>query len=153
MNLANQECLTGSWNGPSLLETLRSISPDEAASTDTYEGYSAWSVALHTLYYKYMVAEEIGADIPSYDYERVNFPSIPEERSQQAWDKVSDDLEATHKGLMKAVADASEERLQQTFESWKSPFWECLMWTISHDINHNAQIRSMGLPSLRKPVK
>ena len=67
IELSNQECLTGSFNGPALVETLRSLSPAEAASTDTYEGYSAWTVALHVLYYKQMIAREIGGTVGQGD--------------------------------------------------------------------------------------
>jgi uncharacterized damage-inducible protein DinB len=151
VTLANQECLTGSWNGPALIETLRSISPEEAASTDTYEGYSAWSVALHVLQFKHVVATGLGAEVPAYVYEKVDFPSPPENQSRAAWDTVINELEAVHKGLMDAVNTASEARLNELHEKWKVPVWESMMWSISHDTNHNGQIRNMGLASLRKP--
>lgn len=136
-------------NGPSLIETLRSISAEEAASTETYEGYSAWTVALHTLFYKHLVAAELGADVPSYEYERESFPAVPDEADQAAWDKMIGELEATHDGLMAALESATEEDLQKEHAGWKMPVWKSLMWSISHDTSHNAQIRNMGLPSLR----
>jgi len=152
ISIANQEFAGPSLNGPALIETLRSLAPEEAASTDTYEGYSAWGVALHVLYFKHLVASELGAEVPPYNYEPVGFPKQPAETSRAAWDTLIGELELTHAGLIAAVEGASEERLNEIHESWKMPVWNSLMWAISHDTNHTAQIRSMGLPSLRKPV-
>jgi len=152
VDLSNQECVGGSFNGPALLETLRSLSPEEAASTETYEGYSAWSVALHVLYYKHMIAAQLGAKLPSYDYEQTNFPEPPEEVTKEAWEKVITDNEATQTGFVEALASASDAKLEETYKPWKVPLAKAVAWVVSHDTNHNTQIRNMGLPSLRKPV-
>ena len=150
IELSNQECLTGSFNGPSLVQTLRSLSPAEAASTDTYEGYSAWSVALHVLYFKHMIAVKLGADVPDYEYEKADFPSPPDDTTQAEWDRLIAAIEATQKGFIDAVASATEDTLEAEHEAWKVPLSKSVTWVISHDTNHNAQIRNMGLASLRK---
>ena len=152
VDLSNQECLGGSLNGPSLIETLRSLSPEEAASTDTYEGYSAWSVALHALYFKHMIGEALGKSLPSYDYEKTDWPAPPDAVTQAAWDKVISDSEAIHKAFIDAITAASDEQLEATYKPWKMPLGKAVGWVISHDTNHNTQIRNMGLPSLRKPI-
>jgi uncharacterized damage-inducible protein DinB len=152
IDLSNQECLGGSLNGPSLIETLRSLSPEEAASTETYEGYSAWSVALHVLYFKHMIGGALGGTLPSYDYEETDFPTPPEAVTQAAWDKVIADNEAIHKGFIDALTAASDEQLEANYAPWKMPLGKAVTWIISHDTNHNTQIRNMGLPSLRKPI-
>jgi len=153
IELSNQECLSGSFNGPSLMETLRSLSPGEAASSKTYEGYSAWGVALHVLYFKQLVGTELGAEIPDYTYEKADFPKLTDEVTQETWDKLLSDLEATHRGFIDAFAAVSEEALEAEHAAWKIPLRKSVAWVICHDTSHNAQIRSMGLPSLKKPVK
>ena len=150
VDLSNQECVGGSLNGPSLIETLRSLSPEEAASTDTYEGFSAWSIALHVLYFKHMVAKEFGTELPEYEYEKADFPKPPDEVSKDAWDKVISDNEAVHRSFVDAVAKAPAGKLETTFQEWKMPLGKAVGWVVSHDINHNSQIRNMGLASLRK---
>ena len=150
IDLSNQECVGGSFNGPALLETLRALSPEEAASTETYEGYSAWSVALHVLYYKHMIAEALDAKLPAYEYEKTNFPGIPDSPAVPAWQKVIEDNERTHKGFIDALAAASDDQLEATFAPWKVPLGTAVAWVISHDTNHNTQIRNMGLPSLKE---
>ena len=150
IDLANQECLSGSFNGPALVETLRLLSPEEAASTETYEGYSAWSVALHVLYFKHLIASELGEVPVTYDYEKADFPKPPDEITQASWDKVIGDIEATHRSFADGLAAATTEKLEATYESWKIPLGKAVAWAISHDSNHNAQIRNMGLPTLKQ---
>ncbi len=152
IDLSNRECVSGSLNGPALIETLRSLSPDEAASTDTYEGYSAWSVALHVLRFKHVVADGLGATLPAYEYERADFPKPPADITQAAWDKAIADIEATQRGFVDALAAATDEKLDETFPAWKIPLGRAVAWVVSHDTNHNAQIRNMGLAGLRQPI-
>ena len=120
-DLSNQECVEGSFNGPALLETLRSLTPEEAASTDTYEGYSAWSVALHVLYFKHMIAAELGATLPAYDYEKTDFPAASGDISAAAWEKVIADNEATHRGFIEALSEAPAAKLEAIYGPWKVP--------------------------------
>ena len=152
VELTNQECLAGSFNGPSLLETLRSLSAAEAASTDTCEGYSAWAVALHVLYYKNMLATELGAAVPDYDYEKADFPATPANPSQEAWEKLIGRIESTHKAFTAAFSRVSDEALEREHKTFQIPLWRSIAWLVSHDSYHNAQIRNMGLPSLRRSV-
>ena len=144
------EGVGGSLNGPALLETLRSLSPGEAASTDTYEGYSAWSVALHVLYLKHVVCRELVTDLPPYQYEETDFPKPPPNPDQAAWDSVIQAIEAVHHVFTRALAEASAESLAKVMESWKIPVGTAAAWLVSHDVAHNAQIRNMGLTSLRQ---
>ena len=150
--LSNQECLTGSLNNVSLLETLRSLSPEEAASKDTYEGYTAWGMALHVLYYKHLVAVELGAEVPPYEYEKTDYPELTSSPSQAGWEKLVEEIEQTHRGLIVALEKAKPERLADSYEAWEMPLGEAIGWIISHDTYHNAQIRNMGLLSLREPI-
>ena len=150
VDLANQECIKGSMNGPSLIETLRSLSPSEASSKDTYEGFSACSVALHVLYLKHMVSKALGATVPPYEYDETDFPEISGELTQQAWDKVIGEIETVHNALADELSRATSESLEKTFAAWKMPIGGAVAWLVAHDTAHNAQIRNMGLPSLRK---
>lgn len=150
--LSNQECLSGSFNGPALVETLRSISAEEAISTDTYEGYSAWSVAVHVLYYKHLIGRQFEAKLPEYRFEEANFLKTPAKLSAEEWEELIVDIEQAHKAVIDAVAAAPIDKLEETFDSWKMPLGKAFAWLVSHDTNHNAQIRNMGLESLRKPI-
>jgi hypothetical protein len=139
-----------SLNGPSLIETLQSLSVEEATSTDTYEGYTAWGVALHVLYFKYKVAAALGADLPAYQYEESAWPAIPEQPSQDAYEAMIDDLKRFHHSGMTAFESVDAAKLAKPMPGWKVSIGEAFAWVVSHDTNHNTQIRNMGLPSLKQ---
>ena len=148
--IADTEFKGKSFNGPSLVETLRSLSAEEATSTETYEGYSAWAVALHVLYFKYMIGKELGATLPAYGYEENGWPALPEDRSQAAYEAMIGELEAFHAAVMDAFGKASVEKLESPMPGWKIPLGNAFAWLAAHDTNHNTQIRNMGLASLKE---
>lgn len=148
--LGETEFAGKSMNGPSLIETLRSLSAEEATSTDTYEGYSAWGVALHVLFFKYKLGQALGASMPAYKYEENGWPSIPNDTSQESYEAMINELVAFHDSVMAAVRSAPDEKLAEPMPGWKMPIGKALAWVISHDTNHNTQIRNMGLESLKE---
>ena len=148
--LAETEFAGRSFNGPSLIETLRSLSVEEALSTDTYEGYSAWGVALHVLYFKYKIGKELGARLPEYVYQENGWPKLPDRTDGKSYAAMIDELQAFHNAVMDAYRDATDEMLAAEMPGWKVPLGNAFAWLVSHDTNHNTQIRNMGLPSLRQ---
>lgn len=148
--LGDTEFAGKSMNGPSLIETLRSITAEEATSTDTYEGYTAWGVALHVLYFKYKVGQALGAAMPEYTYDENGWPSLPSNTDQQSYEAMIDELVAFHDPIMNAFRNASDEKLAEPMPGWKMPIGNAFAWVVSHDTNHNTQIRNMGLASLKE---
>jgi uncharacterized damage-inducible protein DinB len=147
--LANAEFGGGSFNGPSLIETLESLSVDDARSTATYEGYSAWGAALHVLYYKHLVAKQICAEVPPYLHEEKDWPALPEAATQDSYAAVINELRAVHELTTRSFASATTDALAEPMPGWNVPLWKAYAWLVSHDTNHNTQIRNMGLPLLR----
>ena len=78
IGLAEAEYHGGSFNGPNLVKTLASLTLDQATTTDTYEGYSVWSIVLHLMYWKYEMAKLLGKAAPEdFPYEATNWPPVP----------------------------------------------------------------------------
>jgi len=141
-----------SYDGLPFMKTLESLSFDAAASTDTHEGYSAWEVALHVLYYKYYFIKAMGAAaaVEPYPYPQGNFVSPPE-RSQEAWTLLHARLRAAHRAAMGAILAFPAARLDEPVPGWGEPFGRGIAWLCGHDAYHAAQIRSMGVPGLKAP--
>lgn len=138
-----------SWNGSSLMSTLDALSPEEASSEATWEGYSAWSIALHCAKCKRIVANDLGASTPDWPYpEELWFPS-PVDASAAIWARDRELLRALHDISMGALRAMPESMLAEVMPTWKSPWGTALAWLVTHDAFHGAQIRSMGLPSLK----
>lgn len=138
-----------SWNGRSLLATLDALSADEAASTATWEGYSAWSVALHCAKSKRIVAADLGVAVPEWPYPEPLWFPVPADTSEAAWARDRAMLAQVHDACMAALRALPESRLTESNTTWEAPWGKVVAWLATHDAFHGAQIRSMGLPTLR----
>jgi hypothetical protein len=152
LELADQEFEGDSFNGPSLMKTLDGLSAAEAASTETYEGYSAWETAVHCGYYKYLIARALGGgeELEPYPYAKANFAPLPSPAGESEWRAARDYLRLAHRACMGTIRAAPAQKLDGEFAAWKTSFAKAISWLCTHDSYHNAQIRSMGLPSLRE---
>jgi uncharacterized damage-inducible protein DinB len=148
------------FNGSSLMETFRSLDAQDAASTDTWEGYSAWSVANHVCYYKYFMIKAIDAAQGSHHAaalepwtgpENAETPA-PENANEIRWAGMLGLLEATHQTVMDVIRHVDTNLLGKILPSWNVPFGEAIAWLLNHDSYHAAQIRSMGIPALRDKI-
>lgn len=152
--LSEREFRNGSFNGPSLLATCKALSAEEAARTDTYEGYSAWDNLVHCLWFKVLILRELGGagDIEPYPWPEGSFPHLTD-FSPEAWAAALEYAEKVHEATQKMLASLDGQTLSSTFKPWDCELGSAIAWLVGHDIYHNAQIRNMGLPSLRKPRK
>ncbi len=155
LDAADREFDGESLNGPSLMATLDSLDASRAASTATFEGYSAWEVAIHCAYYKYLIAEGLGAgaELEPYPFEKANFPPLPAPADEAAWKATRDYLRLAHRVSMDEIRASDAAKMDSTFAPWKMSFLDAVAWLCGHDLYHNAQIRSMGVSGLREPRK
>ncbi len=139
VDLTDREFDGQSFNGPSLMRTLRSLSLEQAVAKKTHEDYKAWSIVLHLGYWKQFLAVQLsGKDgaVSPVPHEEKDWPSLPPELS----------LEAVHRFYMDALRSFPPDRLDEELEAWECPFG--IAWMATHDTYHVAQIRNMGLENL-----
>ena len=152
LDLADQEFSGESFNGPSLIRTLELLTPEMAAYSATYEGYSAWSVALHVAYFKHFVAFAFDSSVGAYPLQKG--PSgfgMPNDTGLSAWNELLAYLREVHAAGMRLFRAAEDPRLNEIMPRWKVPFVQAISWLCSHDTYHCAQIRNMGVPGLKEP--
>ena len=139
-----------SFNGLSLMKTLGKLSFEQVTTTDTYDGYTVWGIALHLMYWKYDLAEKLGSSkLPDQlPYEKKDWPSLPENLSMTEWVKVMDDLREAHAVYMDALAAVDLQRLRESLPAWNCTKEHAILWMTTHDAYHTAQIRNMGLKDL-----
>lgn len=147
--LAESEYNGGSFNGPDLVKTLTGLTLDQAKTTDTYEAYSVWGIVLHLMTWKHFLARILGdTTLGGFPYEGENWPALPAELSQAAWEKTlaeQDDIHAAYVAALKAFPVA---RLGDKMPEWGCTYGEAIAWMTTHDTYHTAQIRNMGLKDL-----
>ena len=143
------------FDGPSLmgsafLPCLASIPFEEVAREDTYEGYTVWGVALHVLYHKYAAAKLAGGEVPAsaYPYEEADWPSLPAERTWQAWERLLAELGGMQAAWLAALGDFPMNRWDEAIPAWGCTVGQVLDCIVLHDLYHVAQIRNMGIPSM-----
>ncbi|MCG8570918.1 MAG: DinB family protein [Spirochaetes bacterium] len=150
IQIINNEFHGPSFNGPSLMETLKKMDLTLVVNDQTYESYTVWQIVLHIMYYKYFLIKNINPEHPlSFPYEEADFPSLPDELSQKNWEKTLSDLEYYHKTFVEELVLIPDEKLDDPIEEWKCPIRSAVAWIATHDTYHVAQIRNMGLPDLK----
>jgi hypothetical protein len=151
-DLADAEFNGESYNGSSLMATLQGLGPEEAAASSSFEGYSAWSIALHVAYCKWLVAaalldgkEEVGA----YPWPVGEGGFVePVDRGEGEWKRLLAYLERIHGVAMRGLRNYAASRWDEVLEAWGIPKGKAAVWLCSHDSYHTAQIRNMGVPGL-----
>ncbi|TVR90861.1 MAG: DinB family protein [Spirochaetaceae bacterium] len=140
------------FNGYSLMETLRPLSASTAASRDTYEGYSAWENLIHCVFFKFHLTRFLGAaeTLLPYPWQEGSFPPIPD-TSEHAWQAALDYAEKVHDTYIAVLQKLSVHDLERRIEEWECSVREAIIWMPAHDTYHVAQIRNMGLPELCSP--
>ena len=153
LDYADEEFDGKPFNGLSFMATIERLDPDMAFWSDTHEGYSAWSVALHVAYYKYFVAKSLGAAAPiePYPFEKGSYGfGKPATADAASWKAVLDYSRKAHSIVMAAIRAAGPEKLAQMMPEWDIPYGKTVAWLASHDVFHGAQIRNMGVPGLKE---
>jgi uncharacterized damage-inducible protein DinB len=142
-------------NGASLMGTLSKLDAKAAADTTTFEGYSAWSVALHVAYSKWafvnqMLVQPGSGPLAPYPFAKgTGGYAEPATVDAQAWEAFKAYLVRIHRDTMQVIRSADPALLSGELVAWKMPVARAVAWLCSHDTYHTAQIRNMGLPVLR----
>lgn len=156
LDMADREYRGHTFNGQSLMETLRQLTAAEAADRNTVEGYSAWDNLLHCVYFKFVVVRHLGASGPlePYPWKEGSFPPILDV-SESAWQAALAYSDRVHDAFLAVVKTLDPARFDEPFPAWECTLGQALIWVPPHDTYHTAQVRNMGLARFhkaRKPV-
>jgi hypothetical protein len=153
-DMADREFRGHTFNGQSLMETLRPLTAAEASDRNTVEGYSAWDNLLHCIFFKFVVVRFLGASGPCepYPWKEGSWPPILDV-SEAAWTRALDYAELVHNQFLAAVEALDPARLGEAFPAWDCTLGEALIWVPPHDTYHVAQVRNMGLERFKKARK
>lgn len=150
LNLLDAEFDGKSWNGPSLMATLERLGAQEAASQKTWEGYSAWEIGIHCAQCKRLLAADLGAAVEPFPFTGEGYFNQPSDTSEAAWKRDLAYFRRAHKECMDALRAMKPASLDDIMPTWKHPYRQVIAWLCTHDAFHGAQIRSMGLPTLKE---
>ena len=152
IDITEKEFHGGSFNGPSLMTMLKELALDEVTSTDTFEGYAVWGIVLHLMTWKHQLATWLDAPgVPEYAHPGENWPAIPENPTQEAWETTLATIEGIHNAYVTALRSFPEGKLGEVIEAWGCSWADAIAWMTTHDTYHIAQIRNMGLKTFPEP--
>lgn len=151
-SMADADFSGRAYNGPSLMETLKSLSLEDAKNQNTFEGYSAWEVAAHCGFCTFIMAESTGSveSLKPLPFEKASFPKIPSNAGEAEWQELLTWLVKAHEVVMQNFRAFPVERYTDIMPLWKNSYGNLIAWYISHDSYHACQIRNMGLESLKQ---
>jgi len=148
--LIDKEFQGKSWNGPSFIATLDRLDAAEAAATTTWEGYSAWELGRHSAICKFIILDDLGIQVPEWPYGRAPYFAAPTDASPAAWEQDRRLYRLVHDRCLAGLKAQPESILTEAMPTWKAPWLDIISWLATHDAFHGAQIRSMGLPSIKE---
>jgi DinB family protein len=125
------------WHGPNLRQSLRGVTPKQAAWRPGQGRHNIWEVALHAAYWKYAVRRRIeDGKRGSFTLKGSNFFARPEKGkcTEAAWSEDKALLEKEHRRLRAAI-----KKVLRTPRGTK--ILRMLYGVALHDIYHAGQIR------------
>jgi len=130
------------WHGgPTLSACLEDVHARMAAWRPSQEVNSIWMLTLHLAYWKYTVRRRIeGLPPGAFSRTPTNFPSVPEFRTEEAWESDQNLLAREDRKLIEAIEQLSEEDLYDTLPSGNRTA-DQLVGIAIHDAYHVAQIQ------------
>jgi len=140
-------CFSGKgWQGPTLLGSLRGVSPSEALQKPKDCAHCLWDLLLHTTYWKYTILVRLGAAEPNtFPRSPSNWPTppsaaLPKAELAKRWKADLALARQTHARLKRAVADFSDsqfDRIPAGGRIWTAR--QLITGIAAHDVYHAGQ--------------
>lgn len=126
------------WHGPSLGESLRGLSAEQALLPIVEGAPNVWAYALHCLCWMRWTRDRVHGEIwsitPAEDWEP------PSETSEKAWENVQAELKKECEALAEAVARLTEEDLERTAPELNYTIGFMIAGVPQHNAYHAGQI-------------
>jgi hypothetical protein len=147
VSIAKTEFDGNSLMGKPFLPMVEGLPLGLVKSTETYEGYSVWGIALHVLYHKYSTIKLLGGEtgLEPFPYEEADWPKVPADMSEAAWKRLLGELKTVHAAYIKAFENFDMKRWNEEIPAWKCTVGAVLETMAGHDLYHVVQLRNMGL--------
>ena len=127
------------WSGPSVLEILAGVAPEQAVAKPLPGAHSIWENLLHIgtdhdVVRRRLLGEVIVELPPDQDW-----PPVPEP-TPDAWTQAVEQLKRTHQRLLETVATLAPERLEEPVPSKGYSVYVMLHGVAQHALYHAGQI-------------
>jgi uncharacterized damage-inducible protein DinB len=128
------------WHGPSLLDLLAEVSPEQARARRIRSVHSVWELILHIDVYLQVGFEATqGTPMPKlYGTER-DWPALTAD-SAEAWFDAQDKLFEDAEKLAQAIEKSEDAKLQDIVPGRSYDFYYLFHGIVQHSLYHSGQI-------------
>ena len=127
-----------SWTGPSVMEVLKDVEPEKAASRPIPEAHSIWELAEHMNSAIEDVIRRLKGDFSTMTEEE-DWPKV-KDTSKKSWDELISRLKANHSELLSEVSKLSPDVLEKPMKEGFSSYYVTLHGVAQHNQYHLGQI-------------
>ena len=127
------------WHGPALLELLKDVNGATAAARSLPDAHNIWELVLHVAVWDRATLRRLAGE-RTQPTGLDNFPFVPTQAGERAWNKAMSDLRRTHQTLVKTVAALPEPRLWERVPGKRYNFYHLLHGVAQHELYHAGQI-------------
>lgn len=126
------------WHGPSLLEALADLSPEQAAARPLAEAHSIWEIVAHITGWENVFRRRLEGQHAT-EPEAGDFPPS-KEVSEEAWSKALAELDSEHERLLQVIAELPDASLDMPVAGRDYSVRFQLRAVVRHHVYHAGQI-------------
>jgi uncharacterized damage-inducible protein DinB len=127
------------WYGTAFCKLLTDVTPEQAAARPFAKVHSIWQEVLHAIAWRRFGLRLLKGESVSGLSDEENWPEL-HRADATAWKQTLDDLAQTQTDLQAALAELSDERLQEKAPDKPFSLYVLLHGIIHHDAYHAGQI-------------
>jgi uncharacterized damage-inducible protein DinB len=126
------------WHGPSLKETLTGVTARQAAAKPLANAHSIWELALHIAGWEDVFRHRLNGHVIT-EPEDGDFPPATDV-NEDSWGRALSKLDESHRQLIAAVAELTEDRLGEIVPGKDYTVEYMLRGLVRHHVYHAGQI-------------
>jgi uncharacterized damage-inducible protein DinB len=127
------------WHGPAVRELLATTTCGQAAQRPIAGAHTIWEIVVHMSAWESVVRRRLLGETVADLAPEQDWPAVTNV-TEAAWRKTLEELEKSHAQTRQAIAQLSDERLDDTVSGKNYSVYVMLHGVIQHDLYHAGQI-------------
>jgi uncharacterized damage-inducible protein DinB len=128
------------WHGPSVREVLAGITAEQAHARPLQNAHSIWELVHHIAVWENVGRRRLTGDRAAIDISSPEDWPPADDTTEAAWEQAKVALDRGHRGLVEAIANVPDSRLDEPIFEGMSTVYVTLHGVIQHDLYHAGQI-------------
>jgi len=126
------------WSGPSVMDVLKDIVPEKAASKPIPNAHSIWEILEHMNSTIENVIRRLKGDFSPFTDE-MDWPKVTD-TSEKSWNDLLKRFNKSHEELLSEISKLSPDILDKPMKEGFSAYYSTLHGIVQHNLYHLGQI-------------